>query len=71
MFDLILRQARLVDDTVIDIALKDGKIAALGKITNDDVTNGEANHQAGYQRCRKVCYREDKARPQQQCRNAA
>ncbi|RKQ39314.1 amidohydrolase/deacetylase family metallohydrolase [Enterobacter sp. R1(2018)] len=37
MFDLILRQARLVDDTVIDIALKDGKIAALGEV------NGEAH----------------------------
>lgn len=32
MFDLLLRRARLVDDTVSDIALKDGKIAALGEI---------------------------------------
>ena len=33
MYDLILRRARLVDDTVIDIAIQDGKIAALGDIT--------------------------------------
>lgn len=32
MFDLLLRGARLVDDTVSDIALKDGKIAALGEV---------------------------------------
>ncbi|MFP7260760.1 amidohydrolase/deacetylase family metallohydrolase [Citrobacter portucalensis] len=32
MFDLLLRRARLVDDTVSDIALKDGKIAALGDV---------------------------------------
>lgn len=32
MFDLHLRRARLVDDTVSDIALKDGKIAALGDV---------------------------------------
>lgn len=36
MFDLLLKGARLVDDTVTDIAIKDGKIAALGDI------NGEA-----------------------------
>ncbi|HHQ4049768.1 TPA: amidohydrolase/deacetylase family metallohydrolase [Citrobacter freundii] len=32
MFDLLLRHARLVDDTVSDIALKDGKIVALGDV---------------------------------------
>lgn len=32
MFDLLLKGARLVDDTVTDIAIKDGKIAALGDI---------------------------------------
>ncbi|WP_423061406.1 amidohydrolase/deacetylase family metallohydrolase [Citrobacter portucalensis] len=32
MFDLLLRRARLVDDTLSDIALKDGKIAALGDV---------------------------------------
>ncbi|MFP9230003.1 amidohydrolase/deacetylase family metallohydrolase [Pectobacterium cacticida] len=32
MFDLLLRQARLVDETVTDIAIVDGKIAALGAI---------------------------------------
>ncbi|MEW5560304.1 amidohydrolase/deacetylase family metallohydrolase [Enterobacter asburiae] len=36
MFDLLLKGARLVDDTVTDIAIKDGKIVALGDI------NGEA-----------------------------
>ena len=38
MFDLLLRRARLVDDTVCDIAIKDGKIAALGEI-NDPAVN--------------------------------
>ncbi len=33
MFDLLLRRARLVDDTLIDIAIQDGKIAALGEIS--------------------------------------
>ncbi|EAA6041052.1 amidohydrolase/deacetylase family metallohydrolase [Salmonella enterica] len=33
MFDLLLRRARLVDDTVCDIALQNGKIAALGDIS--------------------------------------
>lgn len=32
MFDLLLRRARLVDDTVTDIAINAGKIAALGDI---------------------------------------
>ena len=32
MFDLLLRRARLVDDTLTDIAIQDGKIAALGEI---------------------------------------
>ena len=32
MFDLLLRRARLVDDTVTDIAIAAGKIAALGEI---------------------------------------
>ncbi|EGT4509988.1 amidohydrolase/deacetylase family metallohydrolase [Cronobacter sakazakii] len=35
MFDLILRKARLVDDTLADIAIKDGKIAALGSVTGE------------------------------------
>jgi dihydroorotase len=33
MFDLLLRRARLVDDTVTDIAIENGKIAALGDIS--------------------------------------
>ena len=33
MFDLLLRRARLVDDTLTDIAMKDGSIAALGEIS--------------------------------------
>ncbi|TGD87723.1 amidohydrolase/deacetylase family metallohydrolase, partial [Salmonella enterica subsp. enterica serovar Poona] len=32
MFDLLLRHARLVDDTLTNIALQDGKIAALGAV---------------------------------------
>ena len=33
MFDLLLRRARLVDDTLTDIAITDGSIAALGEIS--------------------------------------
>lgn len=33
MFDLLLRRARLTDDTLTDIAIQDGKIAAVGDIT--------------------------------------
>lgn len=36
MFDLLLRQARLVDETLTDIAIKDGKIAQMG------ITEGQA-----------------------------
>lgn len=32
MFDLLLRRARLADDTLTDIAIQDGKIAATGDI---------------------------------------
>jgi dihydroorotase len=34
MFDLLLRGARLVDDTLTDIAIQDGKIHALGDLTS-------------------------------------
>lgn len=33
MFDLILRRARLADNSVVDIAIQDGKIAAIGDIS--------------------------------------
>src|SRR5690606_10954654 len=32
MYDLLLRRARLVDDTIVDIAVQDGQIAAIGEI---------------------------------------
>lgn len=32
MYDLILRRARLIDDQLVDIALQDGKIAAIGAL---------------------------------------
>ena len=55
MFDLLLRHARLVDDTVSDIAVKDGKIAALGKETIDSYNTGESrgrevSHSLNYQK---------------------
>ena len=60
MFDLILRQARLVDDTVIDIALKDGKIAALGKIagaaSEERQLNGKYYVSAGWIDSHVHCY---------------
>ncbi len=33
MYDLILRRARLPDERLIDIAILDGKIAAVGEVT--------------------------------------
>ncbi|MCU5773360.1 amidohydrolase/deacetylase family metallohydrolase [Erwiniaceae bacterium BAC15a-03b] len=39
MFDLIIRNARLTDESLIDIALRDGKIAAVGTV------EGEAKQQ--------------------------
>ena len=33
MFDLLLRRARQVDDTLTDIAIVDGKIAQLGELS--------------------------------------
>ncbi|QHM72532.1 amidohydrolase/deacetylase family metallohydrolase [Mixta intestinalis] len=39
MFDLIIRRARLVDERLVDIAIQDGKIAAVGEI------NGEAKQE--------------------------
>ena len=60
MFDLLLRQARLVDDTVRDIALKDGKIAAVGDI--DDLARktvdlrGECYVSAGWIDSHVHCY---------------
>lgn len=60
MFDLILRNACLVDDTVIDIALKDGKIAALGEIPGDAreerQLNGEYYVSAGWIDSHVHCY---------------
>ncbi|WP_202304089.1 amidohydrolase/deacetylase family metallohydrolase [Dryocola clanedunensis] len=60
MFDLILRQARLVDDTVIDIALKDGKIAALGEVAGqaqeERQLNGEYYVSAGWIDSHVHCY---------------
>lgn len=60
MFDLILRQARLVDDTVIDIALKDGKIAELGHVTGaareERALNGEFYVSAGWIDSHVHCY---------------
>lgn len=38
MYDLIIRRARLADGSVTDIALQDGKIAALGEVTGTATT---------------------------------
>ena len=60
MFDLRLRHARLVDDTVSDIAVKDGKIAALGEITDPAVKTvdlrGECYVSAGWIDSHVHCY---------------
>ncbi len=39
MYDLIIRGARLSDEQVVDIALQDGRIAAIGKV------QGNAQHE--------------------------
>ncbi|QMD23511.1 amidohydrolase/deacetylase family metallohydrolase [Citrobacter freundii] len=60
MFDLLLRHARLVDDTVSDIAVKDGKIAALGEITDPALKTvdlrGECYVSAGWIDSHVHCY---------------
>ena len=60
MFDLLLRHVRLVDDTVSDIAVKDGKIAALGEITDPAVKTvdlrGECYVSAGWIDSHVHCY---------------
>ena len=60
MFDLLLRRARLVDDTVTDIALQDGKIAALGEINDpasaDIDLQGEYYVSAGWIDSHVHCY---------------
>lgn len=60
MFDLLLRRARLVDDTVCDIAIKDGKIAALGEINDPAVKTvdlrGECYASAGWIDSHVHCY---------------
>ncbi|ALB64122.1 Metallo-dependent hydrolases, subgroup B [Cronobacter condimenti 1330] len=60
MFDLILRQARLVDDTLSDIAIKDGKIAALGTVSGEAretrVLNGEYYVSPGWIDLHVHCY---------------
>ncbi|HCJ6374797.1 amidohydrolase/deacetylase family metallohydrolase [Citrobacter sp. RHBSTW-00671] len=60
MFDLLLRHARLVHDTVSDIALKDGKIAALGDIDSPAANiidlRGECYVSAGWIDSHVHCY---------------
>lgn len=60
MFDLLLRRARLVDDTVSDIALKDGKIAALGDVNGTALKTielgGECYVSAGWIDSHVHCY---------------
>lgn len=60
MFDLLLRHARLVDDTLSDIALKDGKIAALGNVDDPAVKTidlqGECYVSAGWIDSHVHCY---------------
>ncbi|EMN5862266.1 amidohydrolase/deacetylase family metallohydrolase [Pluralibacter gergoviae] len=61
MFDLLLKGARLADDTVTDIAIQDGKIAALGKLENAEAAkvvslNGEHYVSAGWIDLHVHCY---------------
>src|SRR5690606_38261528 len=60
MFDLLLRRARLTDDTLTDSAIQDGKIAALGEIDapahNTVELNGEVFVSAGWIDSHVNCY---------------
>lgn len=60
MFDLLLRRARLTDDTLTDIAIQDGKIAALGEVTSPASKtvdlNGEFYVSAGWIDSHVHCY---------------
>lgn len=60
MFDLLLRRARQVDDTLTDIAITDGKIAALGELTGAARQHvdlrGEYYVSAGWIDCHVHCY---------------
>ncbi|MTH47886.1 amidohydrolase/deacetylase family metallohydrolase [Intestinirhabdus alba] len=60
MFDLLLRRARLVDDTVTDIALRGGKIAALGELSAPAARTidlrGKYYASAGWIDCHVHCY---------------
>ena len=60
MFDLLLRHARLTDDTLTDIAIHDGKIAALGEIStpahNTIDLNGDVYVSAGWIDSHVHCY---------------
>jgi probable amidohydrolase EF_0837/AHA_3915 len=60
MFDLLLKGARLVDDTVTDIGIKDGKIAALGDLHGEATKvvslNGEHFVSAGWIDLHVHCY---------------
>jgi dihydroorotase len=60
MFDLIIRRARLVDERLVDIAVKDGKIAAIGEISGEAkqerVLDGEIYLSAGWIDSHVHCY---------------
>lgn len=60
MFDLLLRHACLVDDTLTNIALQDGKIAALGDVDGPAVKTidlrGECYVSAGWIDSHVHCY---------------
>ena len=61
MFDLLLKGARLADDTVTDIAIQDGKISALGNLENAEAAkvvslNGEHYVSAGWIDLHVHCY---------------
>ena len=60
MFDLLLRRARLTDDTLTDIAIQDGKIAAVGDITDPAhrtvELNGDTYVSAGWIDSHVHCY---------------
>ncbi|MGD8107730.1 amidohydrolase/deacetylase family metallohydrolase [Pantoea sp. FN0302] len=60
MFDLIIRRARLVDERLVDIAIQDGKIAAIGEVTapakDERLLDGSVYLSAGWIDSHVHCY---------------
>ena len=48
MYDLIIRRARLVDDTLADVAIEAGKIAVVGQLAADASAHKQLDLEGNY-----------------------